>query len=118
MGTRTCTSSHAIACSGPAPLAATRQTGPKRSIDTTFGTTFLTMIANVDAHKITGVRKHEADDDTPAVWVAQTLASLKRLQANDQAQLTLHLKELTKGRAWTTLNCDLKLVIGLLLSKY
>ena len=55
------------------------------------------MIANVDAHKITGVRKHEADDDTPADWVAQTLASLKRLQANEQAQLTLHLKELTKG---------------------
>ena len=55
------------------------------------------MIANVDAHKITGVRKHEADDDTPDDWVPQTLASLKRLQANDQAQLTLHLKELTKG---------------------
>jgi hypothetical protein len=55
------------------------------------------MIANVDDHKPVGVRKHEADDASPADWVAHLFASLKRLQANDQAQLMLHLKELMQG---------------------
>ena len=55
------------------------------------------MIANVDDHKNVGVRKYEADDASPADWVAHSFASLKSLQANDQAQLTLHFKELTKG---------------------
>ena len=55
------------------------------------------MIANVDEHKNVGVRKHGSTDAAPADWEAHTLVSLKRLQANDQAQLTLHLKELTQG---------------------
>ena len=46
------------------------------------------MIANVDAYKLIGVRKHGIADDTPGDWESHTLASLKGLQANEQTQLT------------------------------
>ena len=55
------------------------------------------MIANVDAYKSIGVRKHGIADDTPDDWESHTLASLTGLQANEQTQLTLHLEELTNG---------------------